>query len=142
MYQAQNSTHLHRASPGLLGEETALTGAKVQQQGAHSAHQPKAGWHQCQEVGQRSIPEMLRGGQQGRAKSFHPQEWEGSPSGNYYLANHIAVGVESMMGTTGGCLRNCRQPGRANGRPPSQGKVAVVPDSRGGVLLGQELHQQ
>lgn len=34
--------------------------------------------------------EMLGGGQQGKVKSFHTQELEGSPSGNY-LVNHIAV---------------------------------------------------
>lgn len=48
---------------------------------------------------------MLAGGRQGRAKSFHMWEWQGSPYGNY-LANHLAVGAERVVTETGGFPRN------------------------------------
>lgn len=46
----------------------------------------------------------------GPSHSFHTQKWEGRLSGNY-LANHIDVGVERVMGETGGSYRNW-QPAR------------------------------
>lgn len=48
----------------------------------------------------------MRGrGQQGKAKSFHAQESEGSPYGDY-PANHFTVGVRRVIEETGRSPRN------------------------------------
>lgn len=61
-------------------EEPALTGAKVQQQGEHSAHLPSAAWHLSQEVGQRPVPEDACRG----------------PAGQGQVIPHVGVAGESL----------------------------------------------
>ena len=70
---------------------------------------------------------MHAAGQQGRAKSFHVWEWQGSPYGNY-LANHLAVGAERVVTETGGFPRKWHEV-RANGNPPMPAKEAVKHDN-------------
>ena len=50
----QLCTRLPLTAPQLGWRRASTAGAKVQRQGARSAHAPLAGWHVSREVGQRS----------------------------------------------------------------------------------------